>query len=185
MAELNRRGAAADAEAATQRDAALLNQSRRLANIAQGYYRGGNYATAMALALEALPDERRGVKRPDVAAADSILYQAVNALRERHILRAHKDGVQSAVYSPDGRWIATASRDTTARIWDAQTGMVTAVLQRHNGAVWTVEFSRDGRRVVTSSEDGTARVWDRAKGEAVYGALAHPAAVTDALFLPD
>jgi WD40 repeat protein len=178
-AELNRR------EAAAQRDGALLNQSRRLTNLAEGYSRAGNYATAMALALEALPDERRGVRRPYVAAADSVLYQAANALRERRVLRAHKQGVQTAVYSPDGRWIATASRDTTARIWDARAGTVAAVLDGHQGAVWTIEFSPDGRRVVTSSEDGKAQVWDRVKGEAIYGAFAHPASVTDAIYSPD
>jgi hypothetical protein len=72
LAEVNRR------EAAAQRDAALLNQSRRLTTVAQGFYRTGDYATAMALGLEALPDKRRGVQRPHVPAAESILYQAVS-----------------------------------------------------------------------------------------------------------
>src|SRR5262249_25234578 len=34
----------------------------------------------------------------------------------------HPDMVYSVAYSPDGKWIATAGRDGTARVWDALTG---------------------------------------------------------------
>jgi WD40 repeat protein len=34
----------------------------------------------------------------------------------------HGDIVTSMAYSPDGKWVASASRDGTARVWDAKTG---------------------------------------------------------------
>jgi len=37
-------------------------------------------------------------------------------------MRGHKNGVNSASFSRDGRRIVTASDDHTARLWDAETG---------------------------------------------------------------
>ena len=54
----------------------------------------------------------------------------------------------------------TASWDSTARVWDAQTGQPLTEPLKHAGRVYSAQFSPDGKRVVTASEDNTARVWD-------------------------
>jgi hypothetical protein len=64
------------AQAQILRDQALTMQSRFLADMAAKCCAGRDYATAIALALEALPDERRGIARPYTAAAESVLYQS-------------------------------------------------------------------------------------------------------------
>ena len=50
------------------------------------------------------------------AQAEDALRQAV-ASPWRATLRGHTSEVWSAAYSPDGRWIVTASDDGTARVW--------------------------------------------------------------------
>ena len=71
------------------------------------------------------------------------------------------DAVMSAAFSPDGKRIVTASRDKTARIWDAATGKpIGEPLKGHEDAVHSAAFSPDGKRIVTASEDKTARIWD-------------------------
>ena len=65
----------------------------------------------------------------------------------------------SAVFSPDGEWVVTASLDETARVWRADGTGEPVVLRGHGGVVWSVAFSRDGQKVVTGSGDHTARVW--------------------------
>src|SRR5262249_54844631 len=77
----------------------------------------------------------------------------------------HDGAVTDVTFSPDGRWVLTASDDHTARVRDAATGKprFEAPL-RHDDAVLRASFSPDGARVVTAGADGTARVWDARSG---------------------
>ncbi len=95
----------------------------------------------------------------------------------------HDGPVWSALFSPDGRTIVTASDDKSARLWDAASGQE---LQRltHGAQVWSASFSPDGRTVVTASLDKTARLWDAASGKELQQ-LPHEGAVWSASFSPD
>ena len=66
---------------------------------------------------------------------------------------------------PDGRTVATASADTTVRLWDVARGGTRVTLTGHTDAVTSVAYSRDGRIVATGSVDGSARLWDAASGQ--------------------
>ena len=68
-------------------------------------------------------------------------------------------GVQWVAWSPDGRHIATAGNDASARIWDAETGELDAELIGHAAGVITVDWAVDSTRLVTAAADGTAKVW--------------------------
>ena len=64
-------------------------------------------------------------------------------------LKGHSDCVNSAVFSPDGMLIVSASIDQTARIWDTVTRGCKAVLKGHTGSVNSAVFSPDGMNIVS------------------------------------
>ncbi|MCY1060239.1 serine/threonine-protein kinase [Nannocystis sp. SCPEA4] len=86
--------------------------------------------------------------------------------------------------SPDGRWIASAGHDD-ARVWDAETGTLRAVLSGHHARVASVEFTRDSATLATGSWDGTARLWDLATLDLSADTLAREAEATWGLTLAD
>src|SRR5262245_36290898 len=118
--------------------------------------------------------------------------QALGAFREvlpqtflHAQLQVHTDRVASAAFSPDGKWVVTASVHKTARVWEAPTGPSLATLQGHTASVNSAAFSPDGKWVVTASGDNTARVWEAATGRSLATLQGHTASVNSAAFSPD
>ncbi|MCD6515575.1 MAG: protein kinase, partial [Candidatus Odinarchaeota archaeon] len=77
----------------------------------------------------------------------------------------HASWVYSVAWSPDGKYIASGSRDATVRVWDAASGELLRTLEDHGGWVYSVAWSPDGRYIASGSRDATVRVWDAASGE--------------------
>jgi WD40 repeat protein len=96
----------------------------------------------------------------------AIIWNAA-AGRQEVVLKRPGDFMHFARFSPDGRWVVTASDDRTARLWDARTGQEVLTLKGHEAAVSSATFSPDGQQVVTTSEDKTARLWDTETGQQI------------------
>ncbi|MDQ2921806.1 MAG: hypothetical protein M3R52_09390, partial [Acidobacteriota bacterium] len=77
-------------------------------------------------------------------------------------LRGHNERINSAAFSPDGRFIVTtADRENTALVWDAETGAVqTGLFGDVNYGVSKAAFSPDGKSILVIGEDKTVRVYD-------------------------
>ncbi len=98
-------------------------------------------------------------------------------------LGGHDSWVQGVAFSSRGL-IATASWDSTAKIWDTA-GACLATLTGHSGTVEAVAFSPDGALLATASADATARVWHVATGEHLVTLAGHDYTVRAVAFSPD
>lgn len=76
-------------------------------------------------------------------------------------LTGHSGLVVALAYSPDGRTLASASADGTARLWDLATGKLTATLQSPAARAYCVAFAPDGKSLAVGygGPVGLVQVW--------------------------
>jgi WD40 repeat protein len=107
--------------------------------------------------------------------------------RRLYTVTGHDERFQigGVTWSPDGKWLATASHDLTARLWDGETGKPFRVLRGHGSAVRSVSFSPDGTRLATASYDQTVKLWAPLTGELIATLKWHTNQVTSVCWAPD
>ena len=95
--------------------------------------------------------------------------------------------IRSVAFGPNGKVIATASDDSTVRLWNPTTGQPIGIpLTGHGGAVSSVAFSPDGKLLASGSHDRTVRLWDPTTGRPVRQPLTgHTSYVRSVAFSPD
>ncbi|MEH2083356.1 MAG: hypothetical protein V7K89_26285 [Nostoc sp.] len=111
------------------------------------------------------------------------LYQAVSGVREYNRLDGHLSGVNSATFSLDRSLIASASADTTIKLWRPD-GSLIKTLSGHEDVVNSVSFSPDSQIITSASQDKTIKLWSR-EGQLLATLLGHQGVVNSASFSPD
>lgn len=80
--------------------------------------------------------------------------------KPRARLTGHQQLINHVQFSPDGRWLLSASFDKSVKLWDGATGKFIASFRGHVGPVYQVSWSADSRLFVSASKDSTLKVWE-------------------------
>jgi WD40 repeat protein len=74
----------------------------------------------------------------------------------------HEDEVQELTFSHSGRLLASGGSDTTARVWNVETGRLVGGPLHHDDVVSDLRFSPDDHLLATGSYDKTVKLWSTA-----------------------
>ncbi len=92
--------------------------------------------------------------------------------------------IQTILFSPDGKTIATGHADNSVCLWNAQNSQLLRTIKAHSKAVQIVAFSPDSTILASGSDDG-AIVLSSTRNGATLGVLPNRNAVTALTFAPD
>ncbi|GAA2261845.1 serine/threonine-protein kinase [Actinomadura luteofluorescens] len=99
------------------------------------------------------------------ARSDSGTHQSATPLPSRS-LRGHTASVRDLAFTPDGRTLASAGDDSTARLWNVADGKQRRAPLDHPDGVNALAISHGGSTLYTAGDDGSLRLFPvSGKGE--------------------
>lgn len=101
------------------------------------------------------------------------------------------NGINTVAVSPNGKMIASGSRDGLLKLWNLgknQTGTTPTSGRTLGEDLYgenTVAFSPDGKTLASGSDDNIIRIWDIGKGKLLHTLKGHSAWISDLVFSAD
>ncbi|MDW7973025.1 MAG: caspase family protein [Thermodesulfovibrio sp.] len=97
----------------------------------------------------------------------------------------HSKDVTSVFFSPDGKYIASGSRDKTVKLWEVSSGKNIRTFIGHSDYIYSVAFSPDGKYIASGSHDTTIKLWEVSSGKNIRTFIGHSGNVSSIAFSPD
>ena len=76
-----------------------------------------------------------------------------------HTMHGHVGAVYMVCWSPDSRWLCSASKDSSVKLWTVKGGKVQHDLPGHEDEVYALDWAPNGGRLASGSKDRTLKIW--------------------------
>ncbi len=81
--------------------------------------------------------------------------------------------VDDFCFSPNGKYLAAATKNNTPRVWEVATGKPVHELKGHHKSVLAIDWSPDGKQIFTAGDEGTVLVWSAETGQPLMKLRGH------------
>lgn len=102
-----------------------------------------------------------------------------------YVCIGHSSRVTAIAWSPDGKYLASASYDKTVQIWDASNGQNILTYKGHRQHVNAIAWSPESKYIASASDDGTVQTWEAMTGRMHITFRGHVEEVSAVAWSPD
>ncbi|MBW2663375.1 MAG: PDZ domain-containing protein, partial [Deltaproteobacteria bacterium] len=82
-------------------------------------------------------------------------------------LKGHTKSVKLVLFSPDGKYIASASQDKTVKLWSVASGECLKTFTGHTNILKSLSFSPDGKYIASGDYDRKIKLWEIETGDCI------------------
>ena len=117
----------------------------------------------------------------DIKASDesviNVIYSPVAVFKVRPVTRCstemngHAEAILATQFSPEGRYLASGSGDTTVRLWDLTTESPQATLEGHKDHVLVIAWAPNAQYIASGCKKGQIILWSGSTGKQLGAAL--------------
>lgn len=107
------------------------------------------------------PTTGQDIAKPDGIRREALFEYAASPDRR---LRGHILGVNDVAWTPEDRYLISASDDKMLRLWDVETGALLKNFRGHRQAVYCCTINPQGNIILSGSSDHSYRLWDLRTG---------------------
>ncbi len=112
--------------------------------------------------------------------------ERIRVIKLLRTINGHSNHVYSVAFSPDGKTLASGSRDGILKLWNPRSGKLLRSMNGHNSdMVTSVAFSPDGQTFASGSGDNTIKLWNPRSGKLLRTINGHSDHVDSVAFSPD